>query len=89
MVVPAGPDRDACYATMPPGQPGMPPTGQPGMPGDPCMAVPAGPSRDACYATMPPGQPGMPGQPPAGGAAHCAQFTGAPRAACEAAATGK
>ena len=66
--------------------PGMP-GGQPGMPGDPCMAVPAGPDRDACHATTPPpGQPGMPGQPPAGGAAHCAQFTGAPRAACEAAA---
>ena len=64
--------------------PGMPGGQQPGMPGDPCMAVPAGPDRDACHATTPP-----PGQPPAGAAAHCAQFTGAPRAACEAAAAGK
>jgi len=32
MAVPAGPDRDNCYATMPPpGQPGTPP-GQPGAP---------------------------------------------------------
>ena len=70
------------------GQPGMP-GGQPGMPGDPCMVVPAGPNRDACYATTPPpGQPGMPGQSPAG-ASHCAQFTGAPKAACEAAAAGQ
>ena len=52
MVVPAGPDRDACYATTPPptgmapaGTPGMPPTGMapagtPGMP--PTGMAPAG-----------------------------------------------
>ena len=71
------------------GAPGATVAGQPGMPGDPCMVVPAGPNRDACYATTPPlGQPGMPGQSPAG-ASHCAQFTGAPKAACEAAAAGQ
>jgi hypothetical protein len=39
MVVPAGPDRDACYATTP-SPTGMAPTGTPGMP--PTDMAPAG-----------------------------------------------
>jgi hypothetical protein len=52
MVVPAGPDRDACYATTPPPT-GMAPTGTPGMP-------PTG--------MAPTGTPGMPptGMAPSG-----------------------
>jgi hypothetical protein len=125
MVVPAGPDRDACYATTPPPT-GMAPTGTPEMPatGDPCMVVPAGPDRDACYATTPPptgmaptGTPEMPATgmapketsesvgisgwikgglkalgigsgPKVGDISHCAEFSGPPKSACEAAAAG-
>jgi hypothetical protein len=43
MVVPAGPDRVACYATQTP-------SGGNHSQGDPCMVVPAGPDRVACYA---------------------------------------
>jgi hypothetical protein len=112
MVVPAGPDRDACYATTPPPT-GMAPAGTPGMPttGDPCMVVPAGPDRDACYATTPPptgmaptGTPesggisnwikgglkalGIGSEPEKGDISHCAEFSGPPKVACEAAAAG-
>ena len=60
----------------PMGDPNMPPpTGAPGAPpmGDPTMAPPTG----------------APGTPPAGDVSHCAQFSGPPKAACEAAAAGK
>ena len=70
MVVPAGPDRAACYATQtpsggnhPPTAPGMatgthggpgPMTGGNHPQGDPCMEANAGPDRAACYAAQRP-----------------------------------
>jgi len=58
MVVPAGPDRDACYATAP-SSPGMPPMGAPGaaampsMGGDPCRAITDPNDLLACTASLP------------------------------------
>jgi hypothetical protein len=61
MVVPAGPDRDACYATTPPptgmapaGTPGMPPTGMapagtPDMQGEDCAAMPTPTETADCW----------------------------------------
>ena len=60
-------------AGCPPGSPGM-------------MAPPMGaPNMPPTAAPM--GDPGM--APPAGDISHCAQFSGPPKAACEAAAAGK
>ena len=67
------------------GDPNMPPpTGAPGAPpmGDPTMAPPTG-----APGAPPMGDPTM--APPAGDISHCAQFSGPPKAACEAAAAGK
>jgi len=63
---------------MPPptGAPGAPPTGDPNMP--PPTGAPGAP---------PMGDPTM--APPTGDISHCAQFSGPPKAACEAAAAGK
>jgi len=71
--------------TAPMGDPNMPPpTGAPGTApmGDPNMAPPTG-----APGTAPMGDPNM--APPAGDISHCAEFSGPPKAACEAAATGK
>ena len=67
------------------GDPNMPPpTGAPGTApmGDPNMPPPTG-----APGTAPMGDPNM--APPAGDISHCAEFSGPPKAACEAAATGK
>jgi hypothetical protein len=45
MIVPAGPDRVACYATQRP-------SGGNSQQGDPCLMVAAGPNRVACYAAL-------------------------------------
>ena len=63
-------------ATPPTGAPGTPPTGDPNMP--PPTGAPGAP---------PMGDPTM--APPTGDISHCAQFSGPPKAACEAAAAGK
>ena len=67
------------------GDPNMPPpTGAPGAPpmGDPNMPPPTG-----APGAPPMGDPKM--APPTGDISHCAQFSGPPKAACEAAAAGK
>ena len=68
------------------GDPNMPPpTGAPGAPpmGDPNMPPPTG-----APGAPPMGDPTM-APPQAGDVSHCAQFSGPPKAACEAAAAGK
>jgi len=79
-------------AQSPTGAPGAPPMGDPTMApptapgappmGDPTMAPPTG-----APGGPPMGDPTM--APPAGDISHCAQFSGPPKAACEAAAAGK
>ena len=83
MVVPAGPDRDACYATTPPPT-GMAPAGTPESGGISgwikgglkALGIGAGPTETKGAA------------PAMGENSHCAEFSGTPKAACEAAAAG-